>query len=162
MATISTPMTSRSTSRAGARKKAAGNSMARRMGALIDDKTGKLRDGVVTRWTIIRCACNWQLPTFRSFPAFRIIRSDRPPRLRQIRRKSHRQSVGTGPFELVSYEVGQKAVFKRARRAPGGAARAISMASSSSTTGRIRRLWSVPSSRAKSTATTRRPATWSR
>ena len=95
-------------------KNAAGNSMAGRMGALIDDKSGKLRDGVVTK--VDEHTVRLQLassdisiiPSLSDYPALLVHRD-----YDKSGGNLATNPVGTGPFELVSYEVGQRAVFKR-------------------------------------------------
>jgi peptide/nickel transport system substrate-binding protein len=95
-------------------KGASGNSMAGRMGALIDEKTGKLRDGVVTK--IDDHTVRLQLassdisiiPSLSDYPALLVHRDYDKSGGNLVA-----NPVGTGPFELVSYEVGQRAVFKR-------------------------------------------------
>jgi peptide/nickel transport system substrate-binding protein len=95
-------------------KNAAGNSMAGRMGALIDDKTGKLREGVVAKVDdhTVRLQLTTSdisiVPSLSDYPALIVHRDYDKSGGNLIA-----NPVGTGPFELVSYEVGQKAVFKR-------------------------------------------------
>ena len=95
-------------------KGAAGNSMAGRMGALIDDKTGKLRDGVVTKvddHTVRLQLASSDIsivPSLSDYPALLVHRDYDKSGGNLVT-----NPVGTGPFELVSYEVGQRAVFKR-------------------------------------------------
>jgi peptide/nickel transport system substrate-binding protein len=95
-------------------KNAPGNSMAARMGALIDEKTGKLRDGVVTKvddhTVSLKLASSdiSIIPSISDYPALIVHRDYDKSGGNLIA-----NPVGTGPFELVSYDVGQKAVFKR-------------------------------------------------
>ncbi|TIN74666.1 ABC transporter substrate-binding protein [Mesorhizobium sp.] len=91
-----------------------GNSMAARLAALIDEKTGKAKDGAVAKVdeytvkltlpkpdiTIIASLADWTaLVVHRDFE--------------KTGSSLARHPVGTGPFELVSWDVGQKAVVKR-------------------------------------------------
>ncbi|MGX8013601.1 ABC transporter substrate-binding protein [Mesorhizobium sp. ORM8.1] len=95
-------------------KNAPGNSMAGRMGALIDEKTGKLREGVVSKvddHTVRLQLASSDIsiiPSLSDYPAL-IVHRDYDKSGGNL--LAH--PVGTGPFELVSYDVGQKAVFKR-------------------------------------------------
>ncbi|CAH2397049.1 ABC transporter substrate-binding protein [Mesorhizobium escarrei] len=95
-------------------KNVPGNSMAGRMGALIDEKTGTLRDGVVTKvddHTIRLQLASSDIsiiPSLSDYPALIVHRDYDKSGGNLIA-----NPVGTGPFELVSYEVGQRAVFKR-------------------------------------------------
>jgi len=89
-----------------------GNSMSGRMATLIDEKTGKAAEGAITKVddhtvklkpsasdiTIIASMTDY--PALIVHPDF-----DKNPDLLK--------SPGTGPFEVVSYEVGTKAVIKR-------------------------------------------------
>ncbi|MEI8702957.1 ABC transporter substrate-binding protein [Mesorhizobium sp. ISC15] len=91
-----------------------GNSMAARMAALVDDKTGKSREGAITK--VDDYTVKLKLPK----PDVTIIAgmADYPA---MIVHRNYEKSgsnlvadpVGTGPFELVSWEVGQMAVLKR-------------------------------------------------
>lgn len=94
--------------------KAEGNSMAGRMSALIDEKTGKAREGAIVRtddYTVML-----KLPR----PDITIIAnlSDYPALI--VHRDFEKNGgdlvahpVGTGPFELQSLATGDRAVFKR-------------------------------------------------
>ena len=94
-------------------EKAPGNSMAGRVSALADE-TGKLRDGAVSKLdeqTIkLRLASPdvTIIPTLSDYPAL-IVHRDYD----KLGGNLVANPVGTGPFELVSYDVGQTAVFKR-------------------------------------------------
>lgn len=89
-----------------------GNSMAARVGALIDEKTGKAKEGAITKVDdhTVKLALNAPdislIPNFTDYPALVVHRSftgDDPIG----------KPIGTGAFELVSYDVGSKAVVKR-------------------------------------------------
>ncbi len=70
----------------------------------------------------------------------RLSGAGRASQLRRDEREFVQNPIGTGAFELVSYDVGSKAVVtSAARTASGGAARRCSTASSSSTTAPISR-----------------------
>ncbi|CDX14784.1 Family 5 extracellular solute-binding protein [Mesorhizobium sp. ORS 3324] len=91
-----------------------GNSMAARLATLVDEKTGKAKEGAVAKVdehtvkltlpkpdiTIIAGLADWTaLVVHRDFAKNGSSLAKHP--------------VGTGPFELVSWDVGQKAVVKR-------------------------------------------------
>ncbi|MDQ2632153.1 MAG: ABC transporter substrate-binding protein [Pseudomonadota bacterium] len=93
-------------------KGASGNSMAARVGGLIDEASGKARDGAITKVDdntvkLVLSAPDISLiPNLTDYPALVLHRSftgDDPTS----------NPIGTGAFELVSYEVGSKAVVKR-------------------------------------------------
>jgi len=93
-------------------KGVSGNSMAARVGALIDEATGKAKDGAITKVDdhTVKLKLNAPdislIPNFTDYPALVVHRSftgDDPVS----------KPIGTGAFELVSYEVGSKAVVKR-------------------------------------------------
>ncbi len=95
-------------------KAAAGNSMAGRMGALIDAKTGKARDGAITKVDdhTVKLKLGEPdialVPNFTDYPALIVHRNFDADGADPVKKP-----IGTGPFELVSYAVGQKAVVKR-------------------------------------------------
>ncbi|KRB31775.1 MULTISPECIES: ABC transporter substrate-binding protein [Mesorhizobium] len=95
-------------------KGVAGNSMAARVGALIDAKTGKARDGAITKVddSTVKLKLSEPdislIPNFTDYPALVVHRNFDADGADPIKKP-----VGTGPFELVSYDVGQKAVVKR-------------------------------------------------
>ncbi|MER9254704.1 ABC transporter substrate-binding protein [Mesorhizobium sp. M0598] len=95
-------------------KAAAGNSMAARVGALIDAKTGKAREGAITKVddNTVKLKLNEPdislIPNFTDYPALVVHRNFDADGANPIEKP-----IGTGPFELVSYAVGQKAVVKR-------------------------------------------------
>ena len=93
-------------------KGASGNSMAARVGGLIDEATGKARDGAITKVDDHTVKLKLSapdislIPNFTDYPALVLHRSftgDDPTS----------NPIGTGAFELVSYSVGSKAVVKR-------------------------------------------------
>jgi len=95
-------------------KEVAGNSMAARVGALIDDKTGKAREGAITKVddNTVKLTLSEPdiaiIPNFTDYPALVVHRNFDADGANPITKP-----IGTGPFELVSYDVGQKAVVKR-------------------------------------------------
>ncbi|PSJ65293.1 ABC transporter substrate-binding protein [Kumtagia ephedrae] len=93
-------------------KGVSGNSMAARVGALIDEATGKAKDGAITKVDdhTVKLTLNAPdislIPNFTDYPALVVHRSfagDDPVG----------KPIGTGAFELVSYDTGSKAVVKR-------------------------------------------------
>lgn len=93
-------------------KGVSGNSMAARVGGLIDEATGKAKDGAITKVDdhTVKLKLNAPdislIPNLTDYPALVVHRSfsgDDPVS----------KPIGTGAFELVSYEVGTKAVVKR-------------------------------------------------
>ncbi|MBZ9796046.1 ABC transporter substrate-binding protein [Mesorhizobium sp. ES1-4] len=95
-------------------KGVAGNSMAARVGGLIDAKTGKARDGAITKVddNTVKLKLSEPdislIPNFTDYPALVVHRNFDADGADPIKKP-----IGTGPFELVSYDVGQKAVVKR-------------------------------------------------
>ncbi|MBZ9694426.1 ABC transporter substrate-binding protein [Mesorhizobium sp. CO1-1-7] len=95
-------------------KGVAGNSMAARVGALIDAKTGKARDGAITKVddNTVKLKLSEPdislIPNFTDYPALIVHRNFDADGADPIKKP-----IGTGAFELVSYDVGQKAVVKR-------------------------------------------------
>ncbi|CDX24859.1 Family 5 extracellular solute-binding protein [Mesorhizobium plurifarium] len=95
-------------------KDVAGNSMSAHMAALVDDKTGKAIEGAITK--IDGHTVKLKLPRsditiipgFADYPAL-IVHRDFEKHGSDI----IKFPVGTGPFELVSWDVGQKAVLRR-------------------------------------------------
>ena len=93
-------------------KKAEGNSMAGRMGTLIDAKTNKAADGAIIKVDdhtvkLKTTASDITIvPGMADYPAIIVHRDfDKNPNMLK--------TPGTGPYEIVSYEVGAKAVIKR-------------------------------------------------
>ena len=95
-------------------KGVSGNSMAARVGALIDEKTGKARDGAITKVddSTVKLKLSEPdiaiIPNLTDYPALVVHRNFDADGADPIAKP-----IGTGPFELVSYAVGQKAVVKR-------------------------------------------------
>jgi peptide/nickel transport system substrate-binding protein len=95
-------------------KKAEGNSMAGRMAALVDPATGKARDGAITKvddHTIKLTLANSDISiiaSFSDFPALLVHRSYEETGSNLVK-----HPIGTGPFELVSYDASVRAEFKR-------------------------------------------------
>ncbi|KAA3447463.1 diguanylate cyclase [Mesorhizobium sp. SARCC-RB16n] len=95
-------------------KGASGNSMAARVGGLIDAKTGKAKDGAITKVDDHTVKLKLSepdisiIPNFTDYPALVVHRDFDKDGADPIKKP-----VGTGAFELVSYAVGTKAVVKR-------------------------------------------------
>ncbi|WP_296745868.1 ABC transporter substrate-binding protein [Mesorhizobium sp.] len=95
-------------------KGASGNSMAARVGALIDTKTGKAKDGAITKVDDHTVKLKLAepdiaiIPGFTDYPALVTHRNFDKDGADPIKKP-----IGTGAFELVSYAVGTKAVVKR-------------------------------------------------
>lgn len=95
-------------------KNAPGNSMPGRLGTLVDEASGKLREGSIERVDDMTVKLKLQspdialIPQLCDYPALVVHRSfdDTGANFAQ-------NPIGTGPFELVSYDVGQKVVYKR-------------------------------------------------
>lgn len=93
---------------------AEGNSMATRMASLIDPKTKKLQDGAVKKVDDHTVKLKLGKPDVSIIPGV----SDYPglivhPSFDETGRDWVKNPIGTGPFELVSYEVGNRVVYKR-------------------------------------------------
>lgn len=93
-------------------KKAEGNSMAGRVGTLIDAKTEKAAEGAITKvddHTVkLKTATSdiTIIPGFCDYPAAIVHRDfDKNPDMQK--------TPGTGPYEITEYAVGSKAVVKR-------------------------------------------------
>jgi len=95
-------------------KSAEGNSMPGRLGTIVDDATGKLRDGAVTKVDDMTVKISLTrpdialIPSLTDYPALVVHRS-----FDETGANFSKNPIGTGPFELVSYDVGQKVVYKR-------------------------------------------------
>jgi peptide/nickel transport system substrate-binding protein len=93
-------------------KKVEGNSMAARVGALIDEATGTAKEGAITKVDdhTVQLKLNAPdislIPNFTDYPALVVHRSFTGDDILG-------KPIGTGAFELVSYDVGSKAVVKR-------------------------------------------------
>jgi peptide/nickel transport system substrate-binding protein len=93
-------------------KKAEGNSMAGRMGTLIDAKTEKAADGAITKVddSTVKIKTSQSditiVPGFCDYPAAIVHRDfDKNPDMLK--------TPGTGPFEITEYKVGEKASVRR-------------------------------------------------
>lgn len=95
-------------------KSISGNSMTGRLSALVDEATGKARDGAIEKvddFTVrLKLAQSdiTIIPNLADFPAL-IVHRDYTKAGGDLAKNP----VGTGPFELVSLEPGNRAVFKR-------------------------------------------------
>ena len=95
-------------------KSAEGNSMPGRLGTIVDDATGKIRDGAVTKVDDLTVKITLTkpdialVPSLCDYPALIVHRS-----FDETGANFVQNPIGTGPFELVSYDVGQKVVYKR-------------------------------------------------
>ena len=95
-------------------KSAPGNSMASRVSTLIDKKTGKAREGAITKvddYTVKLSLSGSDIsiiPGLTDYPALVVHRN-----FDAHGRDPIAKPIGTGAFELVSYEVGGRAVVKR-------------------------------------------------
>jgi peptide/nickel transport system substrate-binding protein len=95
-------------------KSAEGNSMPGRLGTIVDEASGKLREGAVTKVDDATVKISLTkpdialIPSLCDYPALIVHRS-----FDETGRDFVKNPIGTGPFELVSYDVGQKVVYKR-------------------------------------------------
>ncbi|MHA6645465.1 ABC transporter substrate-binding protein [Mesorhizobium sp. A623] len=95
-------------------KAVAGNSMAARVTSLTDEATGKARDGAITKVDDHTVKLKLSEPdisliaNFTDYPGLVVHRSFDAEGADPVAKP-----IGTGPFELVSYDVGTKAVVKR-------------------------------------------------
>ncbi len=91
-----------------------GNSMAGRLGTLVDEKTKKLREGSVAKVDDMTVKLSLTqsdislIPNLCDYPALVVHRS-----FDETGADFVGNPIGTGPFELVSYDVGSKVVYKR-------------------------------------------------
>lgn len=91
-----------------------GNSMTQRLGSLIDPDTRKLREGAVERVDdhtvklILAAADVTIIPGLSDYPALVV-----HPSFDETGADWVANPIGTGPFDLVSYDVGNRVVFKR-------------------------------------------------
>ena len=95
-------------------KSVEGNSMASRMGALINPDTKKARDGAITKVDDHTVKLTLLKPDITIIPGV----SDYPGLIvhhsfDETGKDLVKHPIGTGPFELVSHEVGKKAAFKK-------------------------------------------------
>ena len=95
-------------------KSAEGNSMPGRLGTIVDEASGKLREGAVTKVddNTVKISLTKPdialIPSLCDYPALVVHRS-----FDETGANFVQHPIGTGPFELVSYDVGQKVVYKR-------------------------------------------------
>jgi peptide/nickel transport system substrate-binding protein len=95
-------------------KSAEGNSMPGRLGTIVDEATGKLREGAITKVDDMTVKITLTkadialIPSLCDYPALVVHRS-----FDETGANFVQNPIGTGPFELVSYDVGQKVVYKR-------------------------------------------------
>ncbi|WP_187972165.1 ABC transporter substrate-binding protein [Aquibium microcysteis] len=95
-------------------KSAEGNSMPGRLGTIVDEASGKLREGAVTKVDDMTVKISLTkpdialIPSLTDYPALVVHRS-----FDETGANFAKDPIGTGPFELVSYDVGQKVVYKR-------------------------------------------------
>jgi peptide/nickel transport system substrate-binding protein len=95
-------------------KSAEGNSMPGRLGTIVDEASGKLREGAVTKVDDMTVKISLTkpdialIPSLCDYPALIVHRS-----FDETGRDFVKNPIGTGAFELVSYDVGQKVVYKR-------------------------------------------------
>ncbi|MCO6388429.1 ABC transporter substrate-binding protein [Aliihoeflea sp. 40Bstr573] len=95
-------------------QEAEGNSMATRVSSMIDPDTKKLREGAVERVDDYTVKLTLPEPDVSIIPGF----ADYPalivhPSFEETGADWVANPIGTGPFELVSYSVGDRIVFKR-------------------------------------------------
>ncbi|MBL8575794.1 MAG: ABC transporter substrate-binding protein [Mesorhizobium sp.] len=95
-------------------KSAEGNSMPGRLGTIVDEASGKIRDGAVTKVDdntvkiVLTKPDIALIPSLCDYPALVVHRT-----FDETGANFAKNAIGTGPFELVSYDVGQKVVYKR-------------------------------------------------
>ena len=95
-------------------KSAEGNSMPGRLGTLVDEASGKLREGSIERVDdmtvklILTKPDIALIPNLTDYPALVVHRS-----FDETGANFVQNPIGTGPFELVSYDVGSRVVYKR-------------------------------------------------
>lgn len=95
-------------------KSSEGNSMPGRLGTIVDEASGKIREGAVTKVddNTVKISLTKPdialIPSLCDYPALVVHRS-----FDETGANFVQHPIGTGPFELVSYDVGQKVVYKR-------------------------------------------------
>lgn len=95
-------------------KSAEGNSMPGRLGTIVDEASGKLREGALTKVDDMTVKITLTkpdialIPSLCDYPALVVHRS-----FDETGANFVQNPIGTGPFELVSYDVGSKVVYKR-------------------------------------------------
>src|SRR5690606_17454526 len=91
-----------------------GNSMTQRLGGLIDPETKKLREGAVERVDDFTVKLKLSAPDVTIIPGVSDITALAVHRSFDETGANWVQNpIGTGPFELVSYDVGNRVVYKR-------------------------------------------------
>jgi peptide/nickel transport system substrate-binding protein len=95
-------------------KSAEGNSMPGRLGTIVDEATGKLREGAITKVDDMTVKLSLTksdialIPSLCDYPGLVVHRS-----FDETGANFVQNPIGTGPFELVSYDVGERVVYKR-------------------------------------------------
>lgn len=95
-------------------KSAEGNSMTARMGTLVDEASGKMREGAVEKVDDMTVKLKLTqsdisiIPNLCDYPGLVVHKT-----FDEKGGDFVSCPIGTGPFELVSYDVGQKVVYKR-------------------------------------------------
>ncbi|HEV7251890.1 MAG TPA: ABC transporter substrate-binding protein [Mesorhizobium sp.] len=95
-------------------KSVEGNSMPGRIGTLVDEATGKLREGAIEKIDDMTVKLKLTksdialIPQITDYPALLVHRS-----FDETGRDLVGNPIGTGPFQLVSWDVGQKVVYKK-------------------------------------------------
>ena len=95
-------------------KSAEGNSMPGRLGTLVDEATGKLREGSIEKVDDMTVKLMLTkpdiglIPNLTDYPGLIVHRS-----FDETGANFVQNPIGTGPFELVSYDVGSRVVYKR-------------------------------------------------
>lgn len=94
--------------------KAEGNSMAARMGTLVDKESGKAREGGITKVddhtvkiTLTESDISF-VPNLADYPGLVVHHT-----FDETGADFTKNPIGTGPFELVSFDVGERVVYKR-------------------------------------------------
>ncbi|HEV7416816.1 MAG TPA: ABC transporter substrate-binding protein, partial [Tianweitania sediminis] len=95
-------------------KSVEGNSMVARMGTLVDPNTGKMREGGAVKVDDHTVKVTLTEPDISFIPNL----ADYPclivhPSFDEDGSDFTRNKIGTGPFDLVSFDVGQRVVYKR-------------------------------------------------
>ena len=93
---------------------AEGNSMSGRMGTLVDEASGKAREGAIVKVDdltvklVLTTPDIALIPNITDYPGLVVHRS-----FDETGADFVSNPIGTGPFELVSYDVGNRVVYKR-------------------------------------------------
>ncbi|MER8589827.1 ABC transporter substrate-binding protein [Mesorhizobium sp. M1338] len=97
-----------------AEKSAVGNSMSSRIRTLVDETTGKLREGSIEKVDDMTIKVRLTrsdvtlIPSLSDYTALIVHRS-----FEETGKDLVRHPIGTGPFQLVSWDVGQRVVYKK-------------------------------------------------